>query len=143
MYYVDTNILITAFTPEPHQNVARRWLVAHQEDVHISDWVVTEFASALSIKCRAAHLNQADQIVASRSFDRYVDKAVHLLPVRREDFRAAARWCQDPEPGLRAGDSLHLAVAANHHLTLVTRDRAMVKSASTLRLAAQLLQETS
>lgn len=143
MYYVDTSVLVTALTPEPQQLAARNWLVDHQQDLHISAWVITEFASAISIKRRVAHLNVVDAASANKNLDRYIDRAVRVLAVRTEDFRAAARWCEDSGKGLRAGDSLHLAVAANHRLTLITRDRAMESSATALGLAVQLLQEES
>ncbi len=49
MFYVDTNILVTALTPEPAQMQAREWLVQNQGAAYHWDWVVTEFGSALSV----------------------------------------------------------------------------------------------
>jgi len=49
--------------------------------------------------------------------------------VAREDFRAAARFCDQSELNLRAGDALHLAICANHGASLCTLDRRLAEAA--------------
>lgn len=143
MFYVDTNILVSALTPEPAQVQARDWLVQNQSVAYVSDWVVTEFASALSVKARFAGLNSTDCARAQAGFTTYIERSGHVLSVSRDHFRAAARWCEDPTRALRAGDALHLAIAAGSQLTVMTRDRGLVKSAADLGLGAQLLEDVS
>jgi uncharacterized protein len=57
------------------------------------------------------------------------------------DFDLAAGYLRQYETALRAGDALHLAIAANHGtLMLVTYDQGLFRAAKRLRLAAQLGQ---
>jgi uncharacterized protein with PIN domain len=65
MLYLDTSLLVAALTNETEARRMQSWL--GQQDVDelaISDWVATEFSSAISIKLRtgqirAAHLADA------------------------------------------------------------------------------------
>lgn len=140
MYYVDTNILVSALTLEPGKFTSRTWLIGHQDSAFVSDWVITEFSSALSVKSRFTDLSDVDRSQALEGLHRYISTSMTVLPVERADFQEAARWCQAPELGLRAGDALHLAVASRHRLTMISRDRAMVAAARGLRLDAVLME---
>ena len=141
MYYVDTNILVSALTPEPVKHAARAWLVDHQDATFVSDWVITEFSSALSVKSRFTGLSDVDRSQALDGLSRYISTSLTVLPVGRNDFRTATRWCGAPELGLRAGDALHLAVASTHELTVITRDQVMVAAARELGLDVVLFEE--
>ena len=143
MFYVDTNILVSALTPETAKHQARQWLLAHQKTSFVSDWVVAEFSSALSVKSRFSDFSEADRSQARLGLKRYLDASLAVLPVGRDDFRVAADFCEDPDLGLRAGDALHLAVASARGLTMITRDRGIAGAARQLGLPAILLDETS
>ena len=61
MLYLDTSVLITALTNEPRTAETQTWLAAQNPDeLIISDWVVTEISSALSIKLRTGQLTEDD-----------------------------------------------------------------------------------
>lgn len=53
MLYLDTSVLVAALTREPRTADMQAWLGAQEAGtLCISDWTVTEFSSALSMKVR-------------------------------------------------------------------------------------------
>lgn len=72
---------------------------------------MTEFASVLSIKERQGEITEQDARAVWSEFQSFCDNGVRLVPVSREAFREAGRLARVSASGLRAGDSLHLAVA--------------------------------
>jgi uncharacterized protein len=130
MLYVDTSVIVSALTNEADTGLSQVWL-ARQEtsELTISDWTTAEFASALSIKLRTGALGADDRAAALSAFTRLCVESLRMLPVEREDFRAAARFADQSELNLRAGDALHLAICANHGASLCTLDRRLAEAA--------------
>lgn len=65
MLYLDTSLLVAALTNEAETARMQSWLGEQQEDnLAISDWVATEFSSALSIKLRTGRLGMSDRAEA-------------------------------------------------------------------------------
>lgn len=105
------------------------WLEAQGDaTLAISPWVETEVASALSRKVRTGGLDLAQRAEAAAQWRSWSESLV-LLPVEQGSFEAAAVSVARHELGLRAGDALHLAIAAVHGCTLVTLDEGMAKAA--------------
>lgn len=130
MIYVDTSVIVSALTREADTALSQTWLTSQEtSELTISDWTVTEFASALSMKLRTGALNADHRADALSAFTRLCAESLRTLPVTREDFRAAARFADQSELNLRAGDTLHLAICANHGASLCTLDRRLAEAA--------------
>jgi predicted nucleic acid-binding protein len=138
MFYLDASVLVAAVSREAGTPTAQEWL-ASANDIFVSDWLITEAAAAVSLKRRMDVISAADQAAALAGLNRQVQDALQLLPVTREDFRTATRYVERAETGLRAGDALHLAVAAAANATLVTFDRKQARGGEMLGLNTLLL----
>jgi uncharacterized protein len=111
MLYVDTSVLVSALTNEGETTLSQNWLAKQEpSELTISDWTVTEFASALSIKLRPGSLGAKHRAAALSAFTRLSEESLQVLQVAREDFRGAARYADQSGLNLRAGDALHLAI---------------------------------
>ena len=140
MLYLDTSLLVAALTNEAETERIQGWLGQQAEDdLAISDWVVAEFSSALSIKLRAGHIEPAHRADALAMFARLTTNNFLVVTVSRLQFRAAARFADQHRLRLRAGDALHLAVCADHGATLCTLDRRLGDAGSVLGIKTMLL----
>lgn len=140
MNYVDTSVLVAALTKETNTPRAERWLtVAVGGDLAISDWVVAEFSAALSIKLRVGSIDLGQRRAALAAFATMIDESFALAPMTSGHFRAAARFADKHQLGLRAGDALHLAIANEHGATLCTLDKQLVRAGKALGVATRLV----
>jgi uncharacterized protein len=140
MPYIDTSILVAALTRETETLRMQTWLGAQEpDDLQISEWVVTEFSAALSIKLRTGQLAAHHRAEALAAFTRLAAESFEILPILGSQFRTAARFADQSSLGLRAGDALHLAIAADHGATIATLDRRLAEAASALGVSAHLL----
>jgi uncharacterized protein len=136
--YLDTSVLVAAFTPEAATQRICDWLEqAEAGELHISGWTIIEFSSALSIKHRfgALSLDQRAEVLAT--FTRVVDQSLTVVGVTDANFAAAARFCDSAALKLRAGDALHLAIASAHGLSLATLDRQMAEAGPQIGVATR------
>ena len=122
-YYLDTSLLVSSLAREAATGRAQAWLRQHvSATFFISDWVVAEFASALSIKLRTGEISLEKRAEIAAMFTRSRDTFVELA-VERAHFQSAAKYVERHEPGLRTGDALHLAIASAEGAALVTLDK--------------------
>ena len=116
------------------------WLTQQgTSDLTISDWVITEFASALSVKVRMGRLSVANRAKAASLFTRLQGDSIAVMPITRDHFLAAARFANQSGLGLRAGDALHVAVAAELGATLCTMDKRVAEAAVVLGVSAEMV----
>lgn len=141
MEYSDTSLLVSALSSnEAASGRSQVWLATQEPgSVAISDWTITEFSSALSIKTRMNVIDQTRQALAIATFNTLVEQSFVLLPIQREHFRLAAAFAGDPNNGLRSGDALHLAVASLAGLRLRSLDTRLTSAARMLGCAADLV----
>jgi len=142
MAYIDTSVWVAALCHEAFTVRAQGWLEKQAAGaLHVSGWVQAEFASALSLKQRCGQLDAAQAAIAMTLFSATLEQACSRVAVEEADFALAARLVADPASGLRAGDALHLAMAARQGLALVTFDTILAKAAVRFGVQARLLQE--
>lgn len=123
MVYLDTSLIVTALSKEGSSTKVQDWLARQDpEELAISEWTITEVSSALAIKLRRGDIDVGERAILLAEFNRLVAESFTVLNVRGQHLRTAAHFVDNHELGLRAGDALHLAVAAEHGLKLVTRD---------------------
>ena len=122
MIYVDTSVIVALLTVEPITREVTSWYAGLRDTPSCSDWLLTEFSSALSIKLRTGQINEAGAKRVRKEFALLAEGGLRIVPVSRGAFRHAAEMVRLHDHGLRAGDSLHLAVAlelgASHMATL-------------------------
>ncbi|MGB5253990.1 MAG: type II toxin-antitoxin system VapC family toxin [Sedimenticolaceae bacterium] len=139
MLYVDTSVLVAALTNESRTAEMQDWLASQRsDDLVISDWVMTEFSAALSIKVRTHQIAPGHRAEALALFKEMSEHSLGVVAVSRLDFAAATRFADQYATGLRAGDALHLAIAANHGYRLVSLDRGLSDAALALGVSFQL-----
>jgi predicted nucleic acid-binding protein len=82
---------------------------------------------------RAGRLSAENATAALDLFEETVTESFILLLPDRDDYERARHMLREYETGLRSGDALHLAIAANHDTdTLMTFDRRMISAAESL-----------
>lgn len=138
--YLDTSLLVAALTKETKTTRIQQWLREQATTtLAISDWVIAEFSSALSVKMRDRQITAASRSDALATFAQWVEDTLDVLKISAPQFRTAARFADQYALGLRGGDALHLAVCADHGATLCTLDRGLGKAGPTLGVKTILL----
>ncbi len=140
MVYLDTSVLVAALSNEQQTPRVQRWLAMQSAvSLAISDLVVTEVSSALSIKLRTGQINADLRAKALATFQQLVRDTLTVLPIQSWHFRSAAGLADLHQLGLRAGDALHLTVASERGAELCTLDRRLAEAGPTLGLNTRLL----
>jgi predicted nucleic acid-binding protein len=138
--YIDTSVLVAALTTEPHTLRAERLLTSGRAGgLAISEWVVAEFSSALSLKLRLGTIDLEARRAGLEALGTMIEQSLVLLPVTSAHFRTAARFADQHQLGLRAPDALHLAVAADHGAMLCTLDKRLAGAGKALGVASKLV----
>ena len=138
MIYLDTSAAVPMFVPEPASPAIEAWFESCTEPLVSSDWIVTEFSSALSIKVRKGEISAKQAQAAWKDFDAFCKSGLRLLPVSRKAFTEAAGMARNAASGLRSGDALHLAVALEVGASgIATADETLAKNAKASGLAVR------
>jgi uncharacterized protein len=139
-FYLDTSLVVSAFTAETDTLKVQRWLDANAAaPLAISPWIETEFSSALSKKMREGNLTLEIRSLTTAQWHLFRDALTDTIAIVSQDFDTAARFVANYSLGLRASDALHLAVAARHGATLATLDRVMAAAATTCGVPVAIL----
>jgi hypothetical protein len=141
MIYLDTSVLVAMHTHETSTAAIQGWYAGLGDTpLYSALWCVTEFGSALSIKQRTGQMTAKQATQAWKQFEAQCDGDLRLVQVNGDAFRHAAELARDSDSGLRAGDALHLAVAAQLKLSsLFTLDTVMRTSAERLGMKSVTL----
>ena len=135
--YLDTSVLVSAFSAERSSEWAQALLSNAQYLVIVSDWAVTEFHASMHAKARRGELDQSTLAERMATFRLSVSTVWVWQAVARADFAAASVYAEHLfalssesaarteksrgkasssmaaalVPWLRSADALHIAVA--------------------------------
>jgi uncharacterized protein len=130
MVYLDTSVAVPLFVPEPASERVAAWFAGCSDAIVAGDWIVTEFASALSLKERRREITTLQAQAVWSEFEEFCGTGLRLAPVTRKAFTEAALMLRNATTGLRSGDSLHLAIALEVGVSsLVTADATLAANA--------------
>jgi uncharacterized protein len=140
MVYLDTSVVVALLVPEPRSTDVKAWFAGLEGIPVGSDWLLSEFASAIAIKIRRGELTDANAKLVHKEFDLLVASGLRLIPVSRAAFREAAGLAKQHRYGLRAADALHLATALEAGANSVaTLDGVMATNAKRLKLKLEAI----
>lgn len=135
MIYLDTSAAVPLFVPEVATERVLTWYASNADPLVSADWILPEFASALSLKERRGEITAEQAQLVWSEFLAFSDTGLRLVPVTPKVFRDAAIRVLDAASGLRAGDSLHLASAVEIGVTgFATTDVTLAANARKLGL---------
>lgn len=136
MLYFDTSFLVPLILPEASSS--RVSLVIHAlppGELAVSHWTRVEFSSLVAREVRMRSLDAQAAAEADANFETMLKHSFEIVVPTPADFAIAKDYLLRFETGLRAGDALHLAIAANRRAgAIYTLDRPLAKAGKILGL---------
>jgi predicted nucleic acid-binding protein len=115
MVYFDTSFLAPLVIDEATSDAVEAVVLKlRPNELTTSLWTQVELASLVSRKVRMGELSVADGAAVRRECERMFGESFAMFLPTSADFAAATKFLETPKTALRAGDALHLAIAANH-----------------------------
>lgn len=136
MVYLDTSFVAPLVIAENSSDAVEAFVLKVKPgELATSMWTQVELSSLVSRKVRMGELSDSQAEVVRREFDRVLGESFEMLAPTAADFAAAAKYLEIPKTGLRAGDALHLAIAANHRAKrILTLDQGFLEAGKLLKL---------
>ena len=103
--------------------------------LYISHWTALELVSVVAREVRMKRLTESDARIVLAEFDVLTSDSLNVLMPTVADFALAREYVERFATGLRGGDALHLAIAANHGAKrILTLDAGFIDAGKLLRL---------
>jgi uncharacterized protein len=136
MVYLDTSFLAPLVIAEETSDAVEAFVLAVMPgDLGTSLWTRVELASLISRKRRIGELSETQAEAVRRELARILNESFVLLVPTAADFALAARYLETPATGLRAGDALHLAIAAGQGAeSILALDAGFIRAGRLLHL---------
>lgn len=138
MRYADTCLLLSLIYRDPGSEAALAWLgQVGTGEILISCWTLTEFVSAAGIMARRGDIDARLHREGLAHWRRFVAARLQVETPIAADFERAAVWLEDHASGLRAGDALHLSIAARVGAVLGSADKTLLAAAKDLGMTIE------
>lgn len=136
MIYLDTSFVAPLVLAEDTSDAVEALVLKlNPGELATSAWTQVELASLVSRMLRMGDLSGVRAEAVRREFDRILGESFEILQPAAPDFAAAVKYLEFPKAGLRAGDALHLAIAANHGARrILTLDGGFLDAGKLLKL---------
>ncbi len=136
MRYFDTSFMVPLFLRESTSSVIETYFASLlREERSISHWTRVEFSSLLALKIRLGQLDIPAARSAEKRFEVTVANSFTVFLPSAADFDLAKEYLGNFSTGLRGGDALHLAIAANQNAeTIHSLDKRLIKAGTMLNL---------
>ena len=109
----------------------------------VSSWTEVELLSAPGVKVRTKQLSKAAAHDVVDTYSRLVAPQLQRVSVEDADHRQAVILLHGWRTALRAGDGLHLAIAAVHGATVYTLDRGMANAGAVLGIPVRVVGQNT
>lgn len=136
MRYFDTSVVAPLILEEATSAKVERFIRGLPPgELAVSQLARIEFSSLLAREVRMGGLDAKSARAADGQFEAILAESFAVLLPAATDFDRAKDYLGDPKTGLRAGDALHLAIAANRGAAAIyTLDKTMLKAGRRLGL---------
>ncbi len=140
MAYLDTSVLVAYYCPEALSEAAEKTILADGQPA-VSALAEVELVSALGRKIRERELSRENANHVLTEFRSHLNQFLFKrIPLERDHYSVAFNWLSQFAVPLRTLDALHLAVAAQNNLELVTADQQLLESARKLGVRTRLIR---
>lgn len=136
MLYFDTSFLVPLVRPEASSPaISAFFRRVNPAGLAVSQWTAVEFFSVMAREVRTGAMTSDAAARANTRFEMLLAGSFVVILPDAADFDLASRYLKGFETALRAGDGLHLAIAANRGASAIyTLDKALVVAGKILRL---------
>jgi predicted nucleic acid-binding protein len=140
MAYLDTSVLVAYYCPEALSEAAEKMILADRQPA-VSALTEVELVSALARKIRERELSRENANHVLTKFQSHLNKFLFKrILLERDHYSVAFNWLAQFAVPLRTLDALHLSVAAQNNLELVTADQRLLQAARKLGVRIRLLR---
>jgi predicted nucleic acid-binding protein len=140
MAYLDTSVLVAYYCPEAISEAAEKMILDDRQPA-VSALTEVELVSALARKVRERELSRENANHVLTEFQSHLNQFLFKrIPLERDHYSVAFNWLAQFAVPLRTLDALHLAVAAQNNLELITADQRLLQSARKLGVRTRLLR---
>ncbi len=140
MIYLDTSAIAPFYWAEALSDTVEQ-LLRIETEPRLSQLVEVELFSALSRRVRMGEISQEDAKGIVKRFQADINSGFYTrIALEQVHYNLARDWISRFETPLRTLDALHLAIAAEQNLCLVTADEALAVSAKTFGVEVQILR---
>ncbi|MCL1473328.1 type II toxin-antitoxin system VapC family toxin [Argonema antarcticum] len=132
MIYLDTSVIVPFYLPEAASQAIRE-LLSNEAQPALSQLVEVELFSAVSRRVRMGEISQQEARQIAIDFQTDLNDGFYTrIPLESVHYQQAREWLARFDTPLRTLDALHLAVAADNDLRLVTADETLADAANIL-----------